>query len=109
MKLKLHRQAFEGEWFDYNEEVSFFIKPVGYFDITIPASAITEADRIKHAELSLFTQAIQDWKGVEGDDGALECNDKNKKELFNYFQDIRIFVSMKLVELQDKITGELKN
>ena len=109
MKLQLNKQAFEGEWFDFNDELKLFIKPVGYFDIEIPSALQGDADRQKAAEISMLTKALVDWKGVEDDGKPVECNDEAKRIALNHYPSIRNFVAEKMLKLQNKIEEELKN
>ena len=110
MKMKINKQAFDGDWFEYNEDVKLLIKPVGYFDLDIDYSNLDGGSVFKSMEKSTLMKSLVDWEGVETEDGEkLECNDENKELLLGQFVDIRLFISEKLNEIRDRIKGELKN
>lgn len=35
---------------------------------------------------------VTEWQGIEGEEGVLECNAENKHYLFNYEEDLFLFV-----------------
>ena len=57
-----------------------------------------------------YNTCLQGWKGMETDKGKeVKFNDKNKKYVFDYFEDIRMFVLQKANDLDGIIEEEIKN
>lgn len=118
MKLKLDRQVCEGVWFDYTttsgevSELKFFLKPVGYPDINkrMPSDIEDEKEKYEMMQWVAFDLGLCNWKGViDENDDECPCNEDTKFVFFNHHIDLRIFVSEKLAELQDRVVKEIKN
>jgi len=100
--MKINKKAVKTDWFEYNETVKFNLKP-------FPFSSIKVTD----VDASLWEQfkfCIIDWKGLEDDDGKkLECDEENKKFIFDYVPELREFVFQSVRKYSEKIAGEIKN
>ena len=97
------------EWFDLDDsqEVSFKIRP-------FPAShnvlrSIGDSDNVD-IWWKMFNYSLVEWKGVyDKNEVKMECNDENKKVLFDYSQDVMMFVCNKCSSKnEDIITLEKK-
>lgn len=91
------------EWFDLDEDknISFKIRP-------FPAShnVLRLINNIDEIEITWkqFNYSLVDWKGItDENDKPLECNDINKKMLFDYSQDVVLFVFNKSSEKASKV------
>jgi hypothetical protein len=107
---KYNTKPTKGEWIALpeDEEVQIKIRPFSLFSLT----KVPSADDVDMSEIwNIFNYCIIDWKGIEGEDGPLECNEDNKRLVYDYDQDLVVFVTNHAGSLREKVvTGkELKN
>ncbi len=107
---KYNTKPTKGEWIAHpdDKEVQVKIRPFSLFSLT----KLPSADNVDMSEVwNIFNYSVLDWKGFEGEDGSLECNEENKKLVYDFDQDIVVFVTEKAGVLRDKVVGgkDLKN
>lgn len=98
--LKLNKNANKEEWFDYDEDVAFLIRPFPLSERALTPSGTGVIDVfIKQAMYCLM-----DWKGVvDENEKTIKCVDENKQFLFDFDEDLVLFVCTKSKELNDKL------
>ena len=104
-------ESTKGVWtkFPDDEEVSLLLRPFTLFSFTKMPS--DDSFNIKEF-WSVFDYCVLDWKGfVNAEDKVLECNTESKRMVFDYDQDIVLFVISETSKLRDSIVTEkeLKN
>lgn len=105
--MKINRKIQEGKWFDFNEKVRVLIRPFptsfGLFRPETPME-LAEATWIR------FNYSLLDWEGIEDEDGSkLEVTENNKKFLYDYFEDLMVFVTLRIRDMTSEVNQELKN
>ena len=101
--MKLNKSQLEPKWVEFKEDkgLSFKLRP-------FPAShnvimSVGEFDKIE-IFWRIFDYCVLDWKGINGeDDKPLECNSENKRFLFDYSEELMMFITNKASENKDKI------
>jgi len=107
---KYNTKPTKGQWikFPEDEEVEIKIRPFSLFSLT----KVPSADTVDMSEVwNIFNYCIVDWKGIEGEEGPMECNEDNKRFVYDYDQDLVVFVTDHAAKLRDTVVGvdEAKN
>lgn len=56
-----------------------------------------------------FNYCVMDWKGIiDENDKPLPCNEKNKKYIFDYVQDVMMWVSVEIRNCISDISAQKK-
>ena len=103
---KYNQKTAKGEWivFPEDEEVQILVRPFSLFNLTRLPS---EDDFNFKQFLEIYDYCVLDWKGIQDDEGKpLKCNDENKKMVFNFDQELVLFVVNESTKLRDKILTE---
>jgi len=103
---KINRKKLEAKWctFPQDEQIQFLLKPFSLFHLTKLPSDSTEFT--SEMFWSLFNEVVVDWKGIEDEDGDIKCDEDNKKIIFDYAQDLVIFVINSSAELHGEVVTE---
>ena len=103
---KYNIKNIKGKWVDFpdDKEVKLLLRPFSLFSFT----KVPSDDSIDPKEfLPIFSYCVIDWKGfVDSDNNKLKCNDENKKIVFDYDQDIVIFVINEAGKIRDSVITE---
>jgi hypothetical protein len=104
----------KGIWFKFpdDEDLRIKIKPFSLFlVVSSPSDLTTNQDLDPDKLWKIFNNSIVDWEGYSNEDVPLECNEENKKMVFEYDHEVVAFVIEKSTGLRDTIVtpGELKN
>jgi len=106
---KINTKPLKGKWFTFpdDEEISVLIKPFSLFNMNrMPSENIEDVNVADFFDN--FKYVCLDWKGlIDEDDKPLECNEENKRVVYDYFQELVAFVidnSMK--SRNDVVSGE---
>ena len=101
--MKINTKITEGFWYKYEGKVEFKIR-------IMKMSAIGSSTALGEIMADEFIYCVEDWKGVKDEnDKDFECNEENKKFIFDYYAEIRSFVSGILEEQRKKFDIESKN
>jgi len=105
-----NKKIVDGTWITFPEdkEVQIKIKPFSLFSmIKDPNNESYNAETF----WAIFNHIVLDWKGVQSDGKKLECNEENKKFVFDYDQPIALFVINESSAMRTQIISEkeLKN
>lgn len=90
--MKINKSIIKEEWVKYpeDEEVEFLIRPFPSSQGLVPPD---DMEGQAHFNWKIFQYCVVDWKGIIGeDDKPLECNDENKKFIFDYVREFYSFV-----------------
>jgi hypothetical protein len=90
--MKIKKSIVEAKWIKYpdDEEVEFKIRPFPQSEGLMPSD-----DEYKQAQFNwkVFNYCVLDWKGMVNEDNEpLECNEINKKFVFDYVREVFSFV-----------------
>lgn len=97
--IKINKKNLKSEWFDYDDDVKFLIRPFPLSERAISPSGTNVIDLL--IKQSMY--CLEDWKGiVDQDEKPIECNEENKRFIFDYSDDIITFVVNKSKELNEK-------
>ena len=89
----INKKLIKEKWYDLDKKVSFKIKP---FPISHNILRSIGKDDTIDIWWKMFDYSLIDWKGINDEnDKLMECNDENKKFLFDYSQDVMMFVCNK--------------
>ncbi len=107
---KFNTKQTKGEWITHpdDKEVQIKIRPFSLFSIT----KIPSADNVDMSEVwNIFNYSVIGWRGLENEDGPMDCNEANKKLVYDFDQDLVVFVTSEAATLRDKVVGgkDLKN
>ncbi len=107
---KYNTQHTKGKWITHpdDKDVQVKVRPFSLFSLT----KLPSVDNVDMTEVwNIFNYVVLNWKGFEGEDGPMECNEANKKLVYDFDQDIVVFVTEQAGTLRDKVVGEkdLKN
>ncbi len=105
--MRINRKASEGKWFDFNEKVRLHIRPFpASYGLFRPETAVELAE----ATWARFNYGLIGWEGIEDEDGSnLEIIEENKKLLFDLYEDLMVFVTLKIRDLTSEVNLELGN
>jgi hypothetical protein len=101
---KFNKSLKEGQWFEWEDEVSFLLRP-------FPFSQISNLADTTKLVMERFMYCVMDWKGFVDEEGnPFECNAANKEALFGLGGvPLLDFVSRKLEELDKQVLSPIKN
>jgi len=108
---KIDRNALKGTWikFPEDEEVELLMKPFSLFNLT----KMPNEENMDFARLwDIFNFCVLDWKGILDKDGKpIECDEKNRKMVFDYDSEILNFaLDQSGVLREEMVTAkEIKN
>ena len=107
---KFNVKTTKGEWLKFleDEEVELNIRPFSLFSLTkVPSEETVDMTQL----WNIFNYCLIDWKGIEGETGPMECNEENKKIVYDYDQQLVAFVVARASELRDNVVSkkEIKN
>ncbi len=107
---KFNKKSVQGEWINFpdDKEVKFKIRPFTLFNITkLPSEDNFDIGQV----WNIFNYSVVGWKGIEDESGPMECNEENKKLVYDFDQDLVIFVSEQASSLREKVISrkEIKN
>jgi len=105
---KFNTNKIKDSWVDYTEDdLKFQVRPFKLLSLT----NLPNDDGIHMEQLwNIFNYIVTDWKGIENESGPMECNEENKKIVFEYDQELVSFCVGKAAEMREGVTGkELKN
>lgn len=102
----IKKKATEAKWFEFNEDVSFEVRPFPFSHFRSEGVVGSMAEQ--------FGYCLVGWKGIkdEGEDGEVvdfEFTAENVKYLFDYSGAIREFVLQKAEELTAEVEKQIKN
>lgn len=106
--MKITKKIVEPEWVDYPEQEGVKFK-IRQFPITSVAFLSSEKQNMHDFAWERFNYIVVDWEGiVDDDDKPLECNEENKRFIFDWYIEIMTWVSQystdASLELKKKLT-----
>ncbi len=103
----IKKKSIVEQWVEWKGDVRLLLRPFAFSQgIFVP----TNAKEVAEAMWVQFNYCIMDWEGIEDEDGnTLECNEENKKLLFDYVEDLLDFVFHKVKEVTSDVSDELGN
>jgi len=90
------------------KDVKAKIRPFKLLSLTkIPTAEEVGLDQM----WNVFNYVLIDWKGIEDEDGPMECNEENKELVYNYDQEFVVFIINEAGKMRDAVISnkELKN
>jgi hypothetical protein len=97
----------EEMWHTHPEDVDVKVK-IRRFPLTSALFAPNDPDALAKLAWQRFNYSITKWHGFVDDDGnPLECNEDNKRTVFDHMEDVLLWVAS-LMKEQDK-PDEKKN
>ena len=100
---KINKSKIKDNWyiFDKDDTVEFKIRP---FPLTNMLIGYVNKVDLMNLMWQKFNYCILDWKGIQDDkDKDLKCNEENKKFVFDWDEEIVIYIGNKLTQLQEII------
>lgn len=99
----IRKKDIESKWFKYKGGLEFQIRPFKSSEHVFGSNR----DIVKLK----FVYCLVDWKGLTDDDGKTpyKCTKENKEYLYDYYEEVSVFVIEKLVELQTNLDNAIKN
>ena len=101
--MKLYVKNMQDRWVDYpdDKDVRLKIRP---FPMSNGILFDTSEKRLTEYTWDKFNYCVVDWEGIlDENDNPLECNDENKRLIFDYGQEIVMWVSLKINESVESI------
>ena len=103
--MKIKRKSIKGQWVDYEGGVRLQIRP---FPASEGIFTPTNAEELSQATWARYNYCLQGWEGLkEEDDSDFEFNEENKKFVFDFVQDLVLFVVTQSRMMEGNITEEL--
>lgn len=107
---KFNTKLFKGIWVSCpdQESIQIKIRPFSIFSSTKnPADENFDLKEVWNQ----FNYCVTAWKGFQDENGDMECNEANKKIVFEFDQELALFVLKEASDLREKVCGaqELKN
>jgi hypothetical protein len=103
--MKIKRDVIKGQWVDFEGDVRLQVRP---FPASEGLFTPTNAEEMSEATWARFNYCLLRWEGLkEEDDSEFEFNEDNKRFVFNYIQDIVLFVITQTRIMEGDITKEL--
>lgn len=94
--MKINRKLAEAKWVDYEDDIKFKIKS---FPMSHGIFFQGSKEDLVEFTWKRFNYCVVDWSGfVDEKDEPLECNEDNKKYIFDYYPNIMMWVSSQIVE-----------
>ncbi len=105
-----NKKIIDGTWVTSPEDkdVQVKIKPFSVFSmIKLP----NEKDFDTEKFWAVFNFVVLDWKGIHSDGKKLDCDEDNKKFVFDFDQDFALWVVNQATEMRQKVISneEIKN
>lgn len=89
-------------WVDNPDDKEVKVK-IRRFPLSLSLFAPNEPDGVVKLAWQRFDYCIVDWQGfVDQDENTLECNSVNKKIVFDFNEDIMIWVANEINKLNSK-------
>ncbi len=93
-------------WCVYEDGVELKVKP---FPLTHGVFRMAMDNDLANQNWDLFDYCVEDWKGFENEKGeVLECNEENKRIVFNHFPQIIFFVLRRINDSQEELLAQKK-
>ena len=108
---KFNTKTIQGKWITLPEdkEVQILIRPFSLFNLTkIPTEDTVDFEQF----WGIFNYCVLEWKGfVDAEGKPLPCDEKNKRIVFDYDQEVIAFVTDEAGKLRDEVVPqkEIKN
>jgi len=103
---KFNQKTAKGTWIDFPEdkEVKLLLRPFSLFNLTkIPTNENMDFDQF----WAIFSYSVLEWKGIQNVDGKdLKCDEENKRMVFDYDQDLILFVVEQSTKLRENVLSE---
>lgn len=103
---KFNTKNIKGKWITHPEdkEVQVRIRPFSLFSFTkIPTEENVDMSQF----WGIFNYCVLDWKGfVDSNDKPMKCTEENKRIVFDYDQDIILFVVNEASEMRESVVSE---
>lgn len=104
--MKIDTKLAEAKWIDYEDdtEVKFKLRP-----FPMSQGIYVDSDDIIEYTWKKFNYSVIDWKGITNEkDQPLECNDENKKFIFDYVQDLMMWIMVEISKLTSDLSSQKK-
>ena len=100
--MKINRSIVDARWIDYEEDgVKFKIQP---FPMSMGMWLPNSDEEFIEFTKKRFLYCLIDWQGlVDENDEELQCNEETKAFIFDYVQEISLWITGKLAETADSI------
>ena len=100
--MKINRSIVDARWIDYVEDgVKFKIRP---FPMSMGMWMPNSDDEFIEFTKKRFLYCVVDWQGLlDENDEELPCNEETKSFIFDYVQEISLWITGKLAETADSI------
>jgi len=94
--ITLDRSNIKNKWFEYDEDVSFLIRPFPISEQALSPSSYN----ILEVLLKQALYCLIDWKGiVDVNNKPIKCNEENKQFMIDYSEDLMTFINTKAKEM----------
>lgn len=100
--MDLKSKNIEKRWVDYDDKVKFCVRPHPFSLESMKREPIENL-------WERFNYCCVDWKGINMDGKPFECNEANKKHIFDYYSSLATFVLEKAKVAQSELEDDLKN
>jgi hypothetical protein len=112
--IKINKKKLEGFWITIESlvDMKFFVVPFPYTVATTNFIFDEEDEKAREQKLSwlIFNYCVKDWEGVVDDDSnKLECNEENRKIIFDHDAHIYKFIINQIYKAENKVIEELGN
>lgn len=100
---KINKSVLKNTWFkfDKDESVEIQIRP---FPVTTLLIGIVNKDDYQKTMWERYNYCVVDWKGILNEKGEpLECSEENKKFVFDWDEELLIFIGNKITKLSETI------
>jgi len=103
---KFNQKTVKGTWVDFPEdkEVKIQIRPFSLFNLT----KLPSEDNVDFTQFwDIFKFCVLDWKGIQDINGKdLKCDDENKRMIFDFDQELILFVVNESSRLRSEVIPE---
>ena len=97
--MKINSKLAEGHWVKYNDTAQFQIRAFPIENLMLLSEEFNQPMAVSK---KMCEWCVMDWKGMEWEDGTImECNDKNKEYLFNYYPIFYDFIRLEIENLKN--------
>lgn len=106
--MKINKSMIDAKWYDYelDNEVKFLIRQM---PLSIGMWAANSPEEFMAFTRRRFLYCVQDWSGlVDENDKEFPCTEENKEFVFDYVQEIPLWMTGKLASLADQIIYDEK-
>lgn len=96
------------QWCKFKGNVEFLIRPSKFSELDVVAFKEGNFNRVA---LGKFLYCIVDWKGLTEEDKKtkLECSKENKEMIYDYYNDVRLFILNSIKKVESDLDKSLKN